>query len=274
MKQVLALVLLLPILLTTSITCEVASQTTPMDWWRQNYISYKVAEANMTHLGGGAGAKLKALYVYWDDNYLYLALETANTASWYVAYGFKLDIVPGGYNHTVFNKDSWERAITYNGSKYGIDYEIYFWWDQYKGIESACLDIWKNVTSYSRHDEGWIYKCDDALNNKFEFPGQYAYEGTPGDSGKGLQKLWVIIPWSSLNIKPPRWFYIHAVISGFPGSTSVDSIPYDPEVVYRWTGETQIYQNLLPIPEPGILVAILTVATALGLLLDPRRNKP
>ncbi|WP_297499709.1 hypothetical protein, partial [Thermococcus sp.] len=44
---------------------------------------------------GLAGANLGKLYVAWDDKYLYIAIETNNTASWDVAYGVGIDVNPG-----------------------------------------------------------------------------------------------------------------------------------------------------------------------------------
>jgi len=54
-----------------------------------------------------------------DSNYLYLALDTNNTASRNIAYVFLLDIVPGGYNDTAVSaqgvRDAWGRYIIVNG---------------------------------------------------------------------------------------------------------------------------------------------------------------
>ncbi|WP_440058973.1 hypothetical protein ACSU1N_04040 [Thermogladius sp. 4427co] len=257
------LVSLALVLLSTPVA---RAQGCDLNWWKSNYQNYKVAVANTT-TGGGAGAKLNALYVYWDSTCLYLALDTNNTASWDVAYGFKIDVVPGGYNNTapVSNRDSWGRYITYDSNKYGIDYEIYFYWSGASGITSANLDSWMNKTSYTNYYENWYY---DNINVRGTY---YDYSG---DTTIGLQVLWVALPWSMFRLfdngsqvgwlTPPKFFYIHAVLTGSGSdSNAVDSIPYDPQVVYQWVGITQTFYNLLPIPEHwavGLATSLIVLA--------------
>ncbi|MDK2854497.1 MAG: hypothetical protein PWQ92_1391, partial [Thermococcaceae archaeon] len=83
--------------------------------------SYEVV--GVSNLDGPDGADLNKLYVSYDEQYLYVAITTNNTASWGVVYGFGLDVKEGGYTG---DTDAWDRKI---GFSRGVDYEIYFWYD-------------------------------------------------------------------------------------------------------------------------------------------------
>ncbi|AFK22338.1 hypothetical protein Py04_0737 [Pyrococcus sp. ST04] len=159
---------------------------------------------------GQEGADLKALYVDYDDNFLYLALRTNNKASWRIAYGISLDYKEGGYTT---GGDAWGRNIDFTR---GIDAQIYLFWNgEFFGspgtnnITSANLAIWRNGT--------WEYLKLD----KYAF---YAYSG--GDDG--LQTLEIAIPWKVLGGKPEK-IYIVAYITGQGiGDSAVDALPDQP----------------------------------------------
>ena len=265
-KIILPVVLIIALILPLSILVAEAQSTGGLAWWESNYTNYRVASASTT-TGGGDGAKLNNLYVYADSNYLYLAIDASNTASWNVAYGFLLDVVPNsGYNDTAISKDgvldAWHRKIALNGSKYGADYEIYFWYDQNSGITSADICTWKSsATISSSSDVSAYWSYNDVTSQKGTL---YDYTWS---SSTGLQVLWVAIPWSTLNTQPPSSFYVLAVLAGGDCSGSVDSIPYDPTVTYSWSpSTTQVYNTMyqysaptpVPIPEP--LTATLLIA--------------
>ncbi len=62
---------------------------------------------------GQAGANLDKMYVSWDDQYLYIAIKTNNTASWDVAYGIGIDVDPPGTgNGYTGSSDSWGGGIS------------------------------------------------------------------------------------------------------------------------------------------------------------------
>jgi hypothetical protein len=276
--------LIIALILPLSILVAVAQTTGGLTWWESNYKNYYVASASTT-TGGGAGAKLNNLYVYADSNYLYLAVDTNNTASWNVAYGLLLDVIPGGYNNTAVSaqgvRDAWGRNITVNGLKYGVDYEIYFWYDQNNGITTAKICTWNTsatISSSSNFWDYWIYT--DVTSQRGTL---YDYTATTGSSGTGLQVLWVAIPWSTLGIsQQPGSFYVLAVLTGGDNSGSVDSIPYDPTVTYGWTpSTTQVYNTMyqysaptpVPIPEPlTVTLLIAGVAGAFTFYTLRRKN--
>ena len=282
-KITLPVFLIIALMLPLSTLVAVAQTTGGLTWWESNYKNYYVASASTT-TGGGAGAKLKKLYVYADSNYLYLAVDTNNKASWNVAYGFLLDVVPGGYNDTAISAqgviDAWARYITVNGSKYGVDYEIYFWYDQNSGITKAQICKWNpsaTISPSSNYGDYWIYT--DVTN---QIGSLYDYTATTGSSGKGLKVLWVAIPWSTLGISPPSSFYVLAVLTGGDYSGSVDSIPYDPTVTYGLTpSTTQVYNTMyqystptpVPVPEPfTVTLLIAGVAAAFTFYTLRRMN--
>jgi len=217
---------------------------------------------------------LDKLYVYFDNYYLYFAITTNNTLDQEGDYQFLLDIVPGGYNDTVVSyggltpvvRDAFCKAITVNSTKYGVDYEIYFHWNTHSAtppdISSATIAVWLNKTpsSLSQYSEYWNYT--DITQYKGTY---YDYEITTLGA---LKTLWVVIPWSMLNISRPPMFYILAVLVGpDAGNGAVDSIPTDPNVMYLVTPiDTQVFNIMLLIPEPfavGVTVAVITgISTA------------
>jgi len=264
-KIVMPVFLIIALILPLSTLVAVAQTTGGLTWWKSNYKNYYVASANTT-TGGGAGAKLNNLYVYADSNYLYLAVDTNNTASWNLAYGFLLDVVPGGYNDTASAqgvRDAWGKSITVNGTKYGVDYEIYFGYHQNKGITTAQICRW--IASATISPSGNYWNCtNDITSQKGTL---YDYTGS---SSTGLQVLWVAIPWSTLGISQPGSFYVLAVLTNVGNSGSVDSIPYDPTVKYGGTpSTTQVYNTMyqysaptpVPIPEP-LTVTLLIAGVA------------
>ena len=135
--------------------------------------------------------------------------------------------------------------------KYGVDYEIYFWYKYDYGINSAQISTWNPsaaISSSSDYSNHWIYT--DITRKRGTL---YDYTGTAGTYGTGLQTLWVAIPWSELGItQPPSSFYVLAVLTGDKGSGSVDSIPYDPTVWDVWNpSTTQVYNTMYHYPHAG-----------------------
>ncbi len=160
------------------------------------------------------GANLYRLFLAWDNTYLYIGLETSNTESWNVAYGIGIDAIPGqGYNELSGSSDAWSRDITFSSS-YGIDYELYFYWDGASGTITS--DNFCNWTG-----NGWNYYSISDINGSF---------ASTGDSTSGLQFLEIKIPWSALGFNKPVNFSIIAWVAGLEGSSAVDTIPYDPAV--------------------------------------------
>ena len=162
---------------------------------------------------GQDGANLKALYVDYDSQFLYIAITTTNKASWRVAYGISLDYKPGGYTGP---KDSWGKKMSF---KRGIDAQLYFFWNgEFFGskgtnnITTAQLALWNGT--------GWVYK-------DLKWVGFYAYTG---GANNGLQTLEIAIPWKALGGKPKE-LYITAYITGQgTGDSAVDILPDDPSV--------------------------------------------
>jgi len=177
--------------------------------------------------GGGAGANLNEFYIAYDASNLYLAVNTNNTASWDVAYGFGLDmdfVQNSGYY--TGNSDAWGRLMNFANQSpdfYALEYEIYFWWDGASGsITSANLCPWTG--------SGWNYL------------GVAEYAST-GDATSGLQALEVRIPWTDLAGYDPT-IHASAWIVGGGGSSAVDIIPSDPQVAdgggAEWTDSDTI----------------------------------
>ncbi|AIF70222.1 hypothetical protein PAP_09220 [Palaeococcus pacificus DY20341] len=170
----------------------------------------KVAED--TQGFGQDGANLKALYVDYDDTYLYVALTTDNKASWRVAYGIGLDYKEGGYTG---NTDAWDRKMAFTR---GIDAQMYFYWKgEFFGekgtdsIEAAQLSIW-NGTSWERYDIAEI--------------GFIAWTGKVN----GLQTLEVAIPWEVLGGKASKVYITAWVTGSSAGDSAVESLPDDPSM--------------------------------------------
>ncbi|WP_297435639.1 CARDB domain-containing protein [Thermococcus sp.] len=181
---------------------------------------------------GLAGANLDKLYVSWDDNYLYIALKTNNTASWDVAYGFAIDVDPGsgkGYTGGSNPSDSWGRNIGF-GNGYAPDYEIYFWWSGSSGMGTDNFNSWTG--------SGWNYNSINGVG------GTFAYTG---NTSTGLRTLEIAIPWSALGGKHPK-FAVMAWVTGGSGS-AVDSLPVDPAIDYSNIGnewsDTDTFTNML-----------------------------
>ncbi|WP_297498027.1 CARDB domain-containing protein, partial [Thermococcus sp.] len=182
---------------------------------------------------GLAGANLDGMYVSWDNEYLYIALKTNNTASWDVAYGVGIDVNPGsgkGYTGGSNPSDSWGRKIGF-GNGFAIDYEIYFWWSGSEGkITADNFNTWTG--------NGWNYASLSDVGAKFAYT---------GNSSTGLRTLEIAIPWSALGGKHAK-FALISWITGGDGSSAVDSAPADPAINYsdinsEWT-DTDIFTNL------------------------------
>ncbi|AEH24244.1 CARDB domain-containing protein [Pyrococcus yayanosii] len=181
---------------------------------------------------GLAGAEIKALYVSWDSEYLYIAIETGNTQSWDVAYGVGIDVDPGtgsGYTGGDNPSDAWGRKIGF-GNGYAVDYEIYFWWGWNTGMGADNFIRWTG--------NGWDYK------SLAEIGATFAYTG---DTSTGLQTLEIAIPWSALGGKQSS-FAIITWVAGGDGSSAVDSAPVDTGIDYtningEWT-DSDIFTNL------------------------------
>ncbi|WP_048146704.1 CARDB domain-containing protein [Pyrococcus abyssi] len=176
---------------------------------------------------GLQGANLDKLYIAWDDEYLYIAIKTNNTANWKVAYGIGIDVGPGGFTGSE-SGDSWGRKINFTRE---IDYEVYFWWDG--KIWSDAFNHW-NGTDWEKYSIS-------------EIGGEYAYTG---DSSSGLQVLEVAIPWSALGGKPEK-IAIITWIAGEEGSSAVDTLPVDPSIDYsningEWT-DADMLSNFIEI---------------------------
>lgn len=158
---------------------------------------------------GQEGANLSRLYVSYDDGYLYLALETNNTASWNVAYGFGIDIDPLTGNGYTNETDAWNRKIQFGGS-YAVDYELYFWWDGASGKITA-----SNLGSYSGNWE---------MNDLDDVGVKYWYTG---NASTGLKVIEIAVPWSALGDKKPQNFAVSAWVAGKEGSSAVDVLPQE-----------------------------------------------
>jgi hypothetical protein len=157
---------------------------------------------------GQDGANLKALYVDYDDQFLYIALTTENKASWRIAYGISLDYKDGGYTT---GQDSWARKVQFSK---GIDAQLYFFWNgEFFGdkgtsnITSAQLMLW-NGTGWTYQDLKWV--------------GFYTYTG---GAENGLQTLEIAIPWSALGGKPEKISLVAYVTGQGAGDSAVDSLP-------------------------------------------------
>lgn len=169
---------------------------------------------------GQDGANLKALYVDYDDNFLYIALTTDNKASWRVAYGIALDYKDGGYTT---GQDSWGKKVSFTR---GIDAELYFFWNgEFFGnpgtgtITSAQLTLWNG--------NGWDYK-------DLQWAGFYAYTG---GNETGLQTLEIAIPWEELGGKPKEIHIVAYVTGQGAGDSAVDSLPLQEAVMDKQPGD-------------------------------------
>ncbi|ASJ08243.1 hypothetical protein A3L11_02970 [Thermococcus siculi] len=157
---------------------------------------------------GQDGANLKALYIDYDDQFLYIALTTENKASWRIAYGISLDYKDGGYTT---GQDSWARRVNFEK---GIDAQLYFFWNgEFFGdqgtsnITSAQITLWENG-SWKYEDLKWV--------------GFYNYTG---GAENGLQTLEIAIPWKALGGKPEKINIIAYITGQGAGDSAVDSLP-------------------------------------------------
>jgi len=162
--------------------------------------------------GAGAGAYLDALYVDYDDEYIYIALSTKNTESWRIAYGFAFDYKDGGYTG---DTDAWGRKI---GFTRGVDAEIYLYWNgPFFGepgtntITSAEFAIWNGT--------GWSY-LPLFKNASVKYIG--------GENG--LQTLEMAIPWELFGEKPEKIYIVAWITGANAGDSAVTTIPDDPSV--------------------------------------------
>lgn len=199
--------------------------------------------------GGGEGANLNEYYIFYDLNDLYLAINTFNTASWDVAYGFSLDMdfveFSGYYTG---DSDAWGRRMNFVGwapSNYALEHEIYFWWSGWDGAITAWnLCTWNGA--------GWDYWG----------VAEFAWTG---DNTMGLQALELRIPWADLGEYDPT-FHTSTWVVGGGGSSAVDIIPADPQVAdgggEEWTDSDTI-STFVEAPvsvkeKNGIVSSILT----------------
>jgi|GEM_PF-1164323 subtilase family serine protease len=203
-----------------------------------DWASYEVV--GVSNLSIQAGADLDKLYVSYDDQYLYIALETNNTQSWDVAYGIGIDVTDGGYTG---NQDSWGRKI---GFSRGVDYEVYFWWSGgSKAITSANFNRYNGYIG-NNYWESWDY-------NFASF--EYAYTG----GNNGLQTLEIRIPWDALGGKASE-MAIMAWVAGGDGSSAVDVTPADADIDGNDWVDQDYLSNFavlsIPIPKPELAVKL------------------
>ncbi len=176
------------------------------------------------------GANLNRSYVGWNENYLYIAFETQNTASWTVNYGIGIDINgPGsGYVYDSTNGDANNIHVGFSGA--AIDYEIYFSWTDTSGLSGDLFAEWTG--------SGWSKTTISGIG------GSYAYSG---DTSSGLQFMEVAIPWSALGGSPTNFSIIIWVAGQSGFSSAVDTVPYDSAVedsgTNEWT-DTDTLSNL------------------------------
>ncbi len=183
------------------------------------------------------GANLYRFYAAADAQYLYLALETRNTANWGVAYGFGLDLGPGGFTNQA-GHDAWERLLNFV-EPLAVDYELYLHWkDSEQRIDVVNLCTYDEATGTWTYDAAWAEGED------------YAYTG---DGTTGLQVLEFRLPWDRIGGLPsgsPRGLLW--VAGNDPNSSAVDAIPDDPAVhdaTDEWTDLDTLSQSL-PLPLP------------------------
>ncbi|WP_088886145.1 CARDB domain-containing protein [Thermococcus thioreducens] len=169
---------------------------------------------------GQDGANLKALYVDYDDQFLYIALTTENKASWRVAYGIAMDYKDGGYTT---GTDAWGRKVSFDK---GIDAQLYFFWNgEFFGdkgtsnITSAQFVVWDG--------SAWKYE-------ELKWVGFYAYTG---GAENGLQTLEIAIPWEALGGKPEKLSMVAYVTGQGAGDSAVDSLPLQDAVRDKAPGE-------------------------------------
>lgn len=198
-----------------------------------DWAGYEVV--GVSNLDGPDGADLDKLYVSYDEQYLYVAITTNNTASWDVAYGFGFDVKEGGYTG---DTDAWDRKI---GFSRGVDYEIYFWYDGGNDVIGG-----GNFITWTGN--GWDYKDVGSV---------VTYDFT---TGNGLQVLEMAIPWDAIGGRTSEVALIAWVAGGAKGDSAVDTVPLDPAVDGNdWTDQ-DVLSNFavieIPIPKPELTVSI------------------
>ena len=206
--------------------------------------SYEVV--GVSNLDGPDGADLDKLYVSYDDQYLYVALTTNNTASWGIVYGFGLDVKDGGYTG---DTDAWGRKI---GFSRGVDYEIYFWYD-------GGGDTIGGGNFITWNGSGWVYQDVGSV---------VTYAAT---TGNGLQVLEMAIPWDAIGGRTSEVAIISWVAGSYGGDSAVDTVPLDPAVDGNdWTDQ-DVLSNFavieIPIPKPELTVKL----TSSVLDVEPRK---
>ncbi len=182
------------------------------------------------------GARLRALYAAADAQYLYLALETRNTANWGVAYGFGLDLASGGFS-TQAGQDAWERLVNFTDA-IAVEYELYLHWND--GTQSVdAVNLCRFTGSGWDYDDQWTEGED------------YAYTG---DATQGLAVLEFRIPWDRIGGLPTGTAQGLAWVAGNdPGSSAVDVIPFSPAIQDHqdeWT-DLDTLDTALPLPVPA-----------------------
>nr|WP_206204540.1 CARDB domain-containing protein [Thermococcus sp. 21S7] len=205
--------------------------------WSENELAAEDTTGTGTDMGN-----LSRFYVSWDDQYLYLAIETNNTKNGGMAYGFGIDIDPGTGNGYTAGGDAWRRSIEFSNG-YALDYEVYFWWNDGKAsITTAQLNSYNG---------GWNWP------DLTDMGGKYGYTG---DSSTGLKTLEVAIPWSAIG-GMPRKFAVAAWVTGESGS-AVDVLPQEgaaADNADEW-GDTDVitemsgFEMFIPVPELTISV--------------------
>ncbi|WP_055282219.1 CARDB domain-containing protein [Thermococcus sp. EP1] len=170
--------------------------------------STKVAE-DIVGLGQ-EGANLKALYVDYDDNYLYIALVGDNKASWDIAYGIGIDVngEESGYSDGL---DMWVRRMGFDPP---IDFEYYLQWTSGGGAGAQKFGKW--IETNSTWDERPI--SDWGI-----------WSGITGSS-EGLKVLELAIPWDALGGKPSVVRVVAFVTGGYPEDSAVEALPDNPSM--------------------------------------------
>ncbi|USG98995.1 hypothetical protein K1720_05405 [Thermococcus argininiproducens] len=170
--------------------------------------STKMAEDTMGL--GQDGANLKALYVDYDDNYLYIALVGDNKASWDIAYGIGIDVngEESGYSEGL---DMWVRRMGFDPP---IDFEYYLQWTSGGGAGAQKFGKW--IETNSTWDERPIKEWG-------------IWSGITGSS-EGLKVLELAIPWDALGGKPSIVRVVAFVTGGYPEDSAVEALPDNPSM--------------------------------------------